>query len=532
MSNVVRVESVDDGEDLLDQIVVIGLVQGAMPNRNQNAILALQFQPTGDYIAILVLHHAWSAERLQTFAKALGRPANRWKGTAIQLIEPLSGLSCRMYLLPDERQVNLAPPYCGLTSMAIFCAKKALRTHQLQAGQTADNLLAALLASTYVIEQHLDLISDCCDADQYENEDDYNATIPGLEQQVEELAQLSTEPNLTGEQLRRRNALSKLEAAREIIRTRSGRVPRSAAELIDIVMTELRLRRRPDAIDVQFTNADGSDWVEVALDAEQDEANLAAVDFVEPAVEGNTKELAAWVAIAEADPFPLHLFIDDSYCVVDSTAAQVEEGTLLYTIDISDQSLSNLGPVAVDADAGDGGAQAFREPSPVDKANFVPNVVDLTTRGRPKQSFSVDIAQSDPAVRLGNIEVSNGLPCSLVASCKMAAGGRVPMNAHIRSRDAFVQLCREWVLEAERRCHSRHSIGPLSTYLYTRLMGTPNLQADVQGRTFGRVPLSLFLQELRAVMGAEFDSVTLSVESYNAKSVFNQFATKSTFPLT
>jgi hypothetical protein len=33
MSNVVRVESVDDGDVLLDQIVVIGLVQGAMPNR-------------------------------------------------------------------------------------------------------------------------------------------------------------------------------------------------------------------------------------------------------------------------------------------------------------------------------------------------------------------------------------------------------------------------------------------------------------------------------------------------------------------
>jgi hypothetical protein len=526
MSNVVRVDSVDDGDALLDQLVVIGLVQGAMSNRNQNAVLALSFQPTGECIPILILHHAWSAERIQTFAKALGRPANRWKDIAVLLNEAASGLSCRMYLLPDERQVNLAVPFCGLTSMAIYCAKQALRTHPLQAGQTADNLFAALLATTYVIEQHLEMISDCCDADQHENEDAYNATIPDLEQQVEELAQLSLEPNLTGEQLRRRNALSKLEKAREIIRTRSGRVPRSAAELINIVMAELRLRRRPDGIDIQFTNADGSDWIEAALDAEEDEANLAAVDFVQPFVEGNTKELAAWVAAAEADDFPIHLFIDDSYCVIDSTAAQVEEGTFLYTIDISDQSLSNLGPVAADADAGVGEAHALSEPSPVDKANVVPNPVDLSARGRPKQSFAVDIAPFDPVFKLANIEVSNGLPCTLVASCKMAAGGRVPMNENIRSRDAFVQLCRKWILEAEKRCHSQHSIGPLSTYLETRLMSTPNLQADVQGKTFGRVPLSLFLRELRAVMGAEFDSVTLSVESYNAKSMFNQFATK------
>jgi hypothetical protein len=525
LSTWTEVNNVQDDDPRIHSLLFLGLVKGVCANPLQHAVVCLWFPPSGntlDCIPILILSHANSAKRIQDFGKALSKSQNKWITYAIPVvIDQGRGLSARLCLKPNARSVNRIAPFNGQIRLALWVSHRAFASYRLRAGQTREVVLAAILATCHAVADNLETISECAEADSYANKADWLAAQPNLDALMLELIELTQMPHPDRTQIRRRNLLMKLEKARQIVIDRSGTVPRSVADILAFVAEHVRMRHNPNAgVGFQFLNADGSEFVEDdPPNAEEEESNMEAIEFDDPADGEIYKELAAFCMVAEEDPagFPLHLMLDYTFCVKDSTAVQVPHAELVFQVDIGDQYISSFlgetAAVAAQAAAADVAIAA----TSLANAHINLGMADLTSNFRPKNAFGVGIDPKAPMIRFGFLEGLGNCSCSLLLAKNTATGAPLAPNRHISERNAFVGLAREASLATERAIHSAVSMAPLSDYMAGRVMEDTDIHAHVIGSSLCRAPLGKYLHHLRSQLDPQIDSVIPAIESYNSK---------------
>jgi hypothetical protein len=157
-------------------------------------------------------------------------------------------------------------------------------------------------------------------------------------------------------------------------------------------------------------------------------------------------------------------------------------------------------------------------------AVFQRHVTTPSARTRPKNLFSLGIADSDFVVRIGSVFFAgDDLPCHFYLICKLSPTGK-PLDRNIKSKEHFVELCNIWALAAEYRIRNSSDLllNPYAIVKRAGIFSTPDLHYAVMGgASTTRLPYGEFLDALVIEMGEMHSNanVVSCIETYNTKSV-------------